>query len=318
MNVTANVWTYCLMLGAMGLGGVLLGLVIAWTSWAQRWARLDMRAAALDQQAELLDIRSMYLPSSADTDSGFPAQPVAKVTPSDLPARGVPDEGLFDHEVANGYNDTGKRFPIAASMPEAFGWTPKQGGLVLVGGPVVIVSGEAPVIPAPLGQVDNAAWRRRGAALREWFGAWLLSLPLPVLTLVAAALAYWPGQPEAPRALNAPMAYVPPAPIVARATVPDHRTMAASHLIERLRTERGAPAPTDTPARLEGRHAVNAVAGTPTQRERSVADAQRYAIRAARATPTAARVFDTQEIVTPPEHWTAIRPVTAGHVSDAT
>jgi hypothetical protein len=265
-----------LSFSAAAVGGFLLGCVFCWSNYRRHWTALDARAAVLDQHAELLDMRAEDLPGPAEvTDSGFPV----KQRPSDLPPRNVGvtavQESMFD--------------PTAArqNARESAYLTPQMRAAA-----IVVIGPSEPLGPIMSYLVEPL--RRLGDRL----SAWLIGLPEPALTVLALVLAYWPRQDEPARPLDAPMAYVPPAPYIGRAPAPS----TASNLILRLRAERGAVvAPLAGPG---GRHAVNAVPGAPTQRDRSTADEQRYAARTARAMAGGpARIFDTAETVTVPALW---------------
>lgn len=279
-----------LALAAAALGGFMLGCVWCWTSFARRWSALDRRAAALDQQAELLDMRraGMAAPVAPDApDSGFPVKQRA----SDLPPRnaGITPmrEALFD--------------PVAAEQNRVreSAYLPRKAAPAIATAPNMIVFAPArpEVEPRSTLSEEFGVLRERVTALGDAITARLVGWPEPILTVFALVLAYWPHKAEPPRPLDAPMAYVAPAPFVGHAPRPN----TASLVIARLRMERGASPFAVVPG---GRHAVNAVRGTSAQRDRSTADTQRHAARAGLAMAGGpARIFDTSETVTVPALW---------------
>lgn len=278
----ASAAAFVLSMGSMATGGFLMGCVYCWLNYRTRWGDLDRRAAVLDQQAELLDMRrdGMAALVAVDApDSGFPV----KLRGSDLPARNVgitpTQESMFD--------------PTAARQNRV-----RESAFLPVPAPALasVLAEPEPEPPSTLSE-EFGALRERVSELGDAITARLVGWPEPILTVFALVLAYWPHKAEAPRPLDAPMAYVAPATVVGRAPAPN----TASLVIARLRAERGEKDPATASV---GRHAVNAVKGTPAQRDRSTAAEQRYAARAGQAMAGGpARIFDTSETVTVPALW---------------
>lgn len=307
MTIQISLWTLLLSMAALFGAGILVGLMYAWQSWRLKWDRLDARAAVLDQQGELLDMRAASLPSTAGLDdTGFGR----KLTPSDLPAR--------DH------NDPVRRFPIAANAREAYGYAAQPITAVPAPAPAELTDDATQVIRVvlwPASRFDVAA---------EAVGRWLVGLPALVLMPLVLVLALLDRKPEAPRPLNAPMGYRPPPAVVAVAAAPRaSRSSYAAEVIERLRDERGAPETEFPRTPTTGRHrgaqdgddpASPVALGSVAQRRHSRAAEQKYAERANRARPEdqRPRVFDTAEIVFPPVSWASIENVTIRMGGEAT
>lgn len=292
MSATAAGW---LAVGAIVVTAFVSGYLVCWATLATRRAAVAGEAADLANYAKMLDMRRASMPvTPAATDSGFGR----KQTPSDLPARnsGIikAQEDLFVPAsqlavpIIPGAPGTGKRFP----EPSTVAVRPR---------------------PAPL--PESAPIGDLGLWLED-VGLRLVAMaPGRLLAAVALTWALLDRKIEPARPLDAPMAYRPPAAVVATArVVKPTRCVSAAYLLDRLRAERKGEALPEVPVprTASGRHAINAVPGAPAQRDRSTADRQRYEARAARATTGEVRVWDTHEMVMPPAEWVATAPAARG------